>query len=467
MYVEDTVMKTLWVLTEERPREEVLSWIIKRTSEIIEESCVDSDITIEPIFKDNKFYFEYLVKGLSINNIQEIRIIIVSGKSSFVDYLVFVEEERPDKNSIPLLAIEETKTDDSESRNTGVYQRASKFVYIDFYYPDIEKVMFYNLKVEQKEEATLTSVFGTKMLVTIGVKIIGKKLEGEILKPFKDLDELIELKNKMPEPYYGVPIKLRKAEDTIFISGRLIKSGSLSHDPNIGALALIAKNLRVLGWDKAIVITHHGLEQKHLGNNKFVKISNKLGIGLSGLSIPSCTFNELYWYYEERSEKLVTILLHVLILYEMEGVSVIYENHAGCEKGYLYGPDGAPLQIKKYQEGRREEYKKGNKKLIVQLPDLVIFLANEKELISIEGERSVNMEKGLIQLEGFSNIEREELIPLYEPESLEQYLCLYGDSEVQDESRVALTLYTDGTIHIPESKEHLFNKIFRNYLVSK
>ena len=30
----------------------------------------------------------------------------------------------------PIYAIEETKTDDKESRNTGVYQRCSKFIFI-------------------------------------------------------------------------------------------------------------------------------------------------------------------------------------------------------------------------------------------------------------------------------------------------------------------------------------------------
>jgi len=47
--------------------------------------------------------------------------------------------DEPDQNSKPLYAIEETKTDDSESRNTGVYQRSSKFVYVEFYYPGVKK----------------------------------------------------------------------------------------------------------------------------------------------------------------------------------------------------------------------------------------------------------------------------------------------------------------------------------------
>lgn len=74
-----------------------------------------------------------------------------------------------------MYAIEETKTDDKESRNTGVYQRASKFVFVENYYPNIKKIMLYQLKVEQKEKATATYIFGTKLLKTIGVEILGKK----------------------------------------------------------------------------------------------------------------------------------------------------------------------------------------------------------------------------------------------------------------------------------------------------
>jgi hypothetical protein len=42
---------------------------------------------------------------------------------------------------------EETKIDDQESRNTGVYQRCSKFVFIKNYYSNTKLIMLYNLKI--------------------------------------------------------------------------------------------------------------------------------------------------------------------------------------------------------------------------------------------------------------------------------------------------------------------------------
>lgn len=94
-------------------------------------------------------------------------------------------------------------------------------------------------------------------------------------------------------PAANVPILITKTSKTIRISGRLYKSGSLSHDPNIGVLSIISAVLRKLGWKDNIVITHHGLEQKHVGKtNKFVQIANKLNIGLQGLIVPPATFRQ-------------------------------------------------------------------------------------------------------------------------------------------------------------------------------
>lgn len=50
-------------------------------------------------------------------------------------FLIFYQDKQPVVDDTPLYAIEETKTDDKESRNTGVYQRCSKFVFIQNFIP--------------------------------------------------------------------------------------------------------------------------------------------------------------------------------------------------------------------------------------------------------------------------------------------------------------------------------------------
>jgi hypothetical protein len=86
-----------------------------------------------------------------------------------------------------------------------------------------------------------------------------------VFTPFKTIEELIEFKSQMRNaPKCNVPIKITKYDNRFEISGRLYKSGGLSHDPNIGALSIISAVIRKLGWEKAIVITEHGLSQTQL-----------------------------------------------------------------------------------------------------------------------------------------------------------------------------------------------------------
>ena len=134
--------------------------------------------------------------------------------------------------------------------------------------------MLYVLQIEQKEESTETYIFGTKLLFTLGVEILGKKLDSKLFTPFTSVQEVIDLKAKMRRaPAGNTPILITQKHNLIEISGRLFKNNSLAHDPNIGALSAIAATLRHLGWEHTITITQPGLSQKHLTpKNKFVQV---------------------------------------------------------------------------------------------------------------------------------------------------------------------------------------------------
>ncbi|MDR2152476.1 MAG: hypothetical protein LBO72_06620 [Helicobacteraceae bacterium] len=193
--------KRLWILSEERPKAEVLKQIISKFALDNRLSYFVDNLRILPILEDGKFAFTYELIGVRCNKIDKIYIKTISGYSSFVDFLIFYQNRQPDPaKDFPDYAIEETKTDDSESRNTGVYQRCSKFIYIDSFYPSTRKVMLYNLQIDQKATPTQTNIFGTRLLLTIGVEILGKKLDESIFKPFTDIDELIAFKNSMRAP---------------------------------------------------------------------------------------------------------------------------------------------------------------------------------------------------------------------------------------------------------------------------
>ena len=122
--------KNLWFLTEERPKKEVLEVIFKKFASDYNFAIFIDTIRIFPILVDDKFTFTYEITGFRCNKINKFYLKTVSGYSSFVDFLIFYQIKEPTLEDQPLYAIEETKTDDKESRNTGVYQRCSKFIFI-------------------------------------------------------------------------------------------------------------------------------------------------------------------------------------------------------------------------------------------------------------------------------------------------------------------------------------------------
>jgi len=456
--------KNLWILTEERPKREVIASILTMFSKDNKFACFIDTIRILPILENDKFMFLYEVVGFRCNKIERIFIKSVSGFSSFVDFLIFYQENQPTQNDIPFYAIEETKTDDGESRNTGVYQRASKFVFLENYYPEIKKIMLYNLKIKQKKIPTATYVFGTKLLLTLGVKIIGKKLEEKIFKPFNSIDEIILFKKQMRiAPKGNVPILIQKVKSKITISGRLYKSGGLSHDPNIGALSLISAAIRKLGWTGEIIITNHGLKQEYLhAGNKFIKIANYLKLQIQGLVLPISKMQENYWKYEREGEKLGTIFIHLVVENFTKGFS-IFENHAGCEKGYFITSDGEHIPLKKYSD--RKAYKAGNKNKIISIPDLILIDFARSEIINIEGKKYRFRQNGIKEIESFDNIERIYIKKYYPKYKIIRTVVLYGGVEKKVIAiEIGFLLNKNGDLILGIKAPSLFKEAIKNLL---
>ncbi|MHB1665575.1 MAG: hypothetical protein ACYCT7_10030 [bacterium] len=460
----ETENKNLWILTEERPKREVIKVILSKFATDHKIACFIDTIRILPILENNRFSFLYETVGFHCNKIKKIFIKSVSGYSSFVDFLIFYQDKEPIQVDIPLYAIEETKTDDKESRNTGVYQRASKFVYIDYYYPEIKKIMLYSLKIEQKEIPTQTYIFGTKLLLTIGVEILGKKLDDNIFIPFNSVDEIINFKNRMQKaPAGNVPISISKTDNKITISGRLWKSGGLAHDPNIGALSLISAAIRKLGWDKDIVVTEHGLSQEHINqNNKFIKIANILNIELDGLNIPNSSNRTYYWRYETEGEKLGTIFVHLVVENFTEGYS-IFENHAGCEKGYFLTSDGNYIPLEKYSD--RKAYKAGDKTKIINIPDLILIDFRRSEIINVEGKTYKFRQQGIDDLKNYDDIEKIYISKYYPKFKIIRTVVLYGGTEtIVVEIEIGFLLNKNGELILGIKAPELFKEAIKNLL---
>lgn len=422
-------MDTLWILTEERPKSSVIRQIIglyqKDFGGIIE-SIDEDNIRIKPIFDRGYFKFKYVVEGIKIKGITEIVIKTVSGNSSFFDFLVFQQDKQPSENESGnlLMAIEETKTSDDESRNTGVYQRASKFAFIDAFYKNVKLYMLYNDELEAREEKrpSDTSIFGTNMLLSLDVEIVGKDTSKWFTK-FNSIEEIIRFKAGMRQPPAGnVPINITRYTDRIEISGRLSKpadAGNIGHDPNIGALSLISKGLRHLGWDKKIVITQHGVTQRYVdktrGKNKFLYICRILNMELEGICMPKkVSLPDKYWHYEMSSEKIASILLH--IVGEYHGMRGIYQNHAGCERGYFKTKNDELITLPK----------KDKHGINLYIPDLVLHDKKSQYIILVEGKKLTTLQAGLDEIEDYDSIEDEFIKPYYSDCKIYRCVSIFG-----------------------------------------
>lgn len=458
-------MSNLWILTEERPKCSVIDTILRQYAEDFgaNYTCTAALPDIRPIVENGRFAFGYLVEGVSVSGIQNVYLETVSGNSSFVDYLVIRQRERPRNHSLQnvLMAVEETKTSDAESRNTGIYQRASKFVYIDNYCPNAQKYMLYNEEMTSDINRTPTDTnrFGTNMLLTLGVKFIGKTMRG--FHAFSSVDEMVAQKSGMRRPNpTNVPILLHKCPDKITVSGRLAKpkdAGNIGHDPNIGALSCIGYTLRKLGWDKDIVVTHHGVSQTYVdrirGRNKCLFLFQMNRMQLEGITIPQAApLPEYYWNYACTSEKVASIFLHLTCIYG--GLYGIYENHAGCERGYFRTRSGMLLALpKKDRFGEN-----------LLLPDVVLCDEEKRCIYNVEGKLLSTMYAGIEEVETYDAIEQEFIRPHYPEYDIQRWVCVFGGAyRGIPHEKVLLYLNENGEVYIngdaPASIKEAFRKI--------
>ncbi|MFI3300735.1 MAG: hypothetical protein R3Y28_04870 [Candidatus Gastranaerophilales bacterium] len=458
-------MDNLWILTEEKPKISVIKEIIGLyCRDFSGRSTISERVTIVPIITNDFFEFYYKVEGIKLNNCQEIIISTVSGSSSFFDFLVFKQtnKPKPTEDDNLLMVIEETKTSGQESRNTGIYQRASKFVYVEHYFKNIKKYMLYNEELENNESVKPadTIIFGTNMFLSLDIDIIGKETEQWFSK-FNNIQELIDYKNGMRQPPAGnVPIEIVQKNNRIEISGRLSKpadQGNIGHDPNIGALSLIAKTLRYLGWQGDIIITQHGVSQGYInktgGRNKFLYICKILNLKLEGIILPeNINLPSTYWHYEMRSEKMASILLHILA--ENKGLKAIYQNHAGCERGYFVSKEGNLIALPKKDQSGENLY----------IPDLVLYSERHAEVILIEGKKLSTLNQGVEEIELYDSIENEFIKKYYPNCSISRYLTIFGGAlnELPHEN-VLFYLRDDGKIITKDIPEKSMIEIFQNY----
>ena len=436
-------MPNIWLLTEECPKISTVMSILEHFSIDFRHRIISvTNPQIVPLYnRDGTFAFLYELLGVNITRVERIFLCCASGGSSFCDYMLFYQNEMPDQNGFdtPLMIIEETKTSDRESRNSGIFQRGIKFVYARIFYPQTRQYMLYcNDYNPDHSDPTDTNIFGTNIYLNLGIEIIGKEPYMFNYHPFGSIAELIDFKNNMDPPRYGVPTRIDNSNPNyITVSVRVEKNGSISHDPGIGTVAVIASGLRVLGYNRRIIITHHGVTQSMANRargNKLFYICQFLGVELDGIQLPPIPRPTSYWHYEMSSEKVTSIYLHILA--ENYGLVPIFHNHAGCEKCYFISRQGDAIPLPK----------------TTQMPD-VVFLDEANMLITvIEGKKLQTLAQGVIEVDSYADIENDYLIDHeigYYGCNLYRAISIFGDRYPGlPHDRVLIYIDIDGNIYV-------------------
>ena len=395
-------MTNLYILAEELPKSEILSKILEYYCEQFNKKIESiNNPVILPVFTNKKFNYKYKFLDFNIEGINQINIEIVSRISSFVDYLIFEQDFRPEEHDLNndddgnhlKLIVEETKTNDIESRNQ-VFQRISKFIYVEHFYKNVKKLMFYNIQIDNENKMpTASNKLGINILLTLDIDIIG--INKDYFKPFEDEKALIKFKEDMNLPNRtNTPVRIKVCEDQIFISGSLENprgSGNLNHDPNKGQLPALVKVLRKFDCNKEIIIVNHGVTQQTIDRsrgNKFLFLAKILDFKLENIELPEITIPTQYWKYDKKLEKNGTMLLHLTSIFHNPHTTAIFYNHGGGELSYFYNSNGEPTPLSQRN-----------------LPDLILKNEISKEILIIEGKTFDKLQEGLDKLNNFDSIE--------------------------------------------------------------
>lgn len=375
----------------------------------------------------------------NIKDISNVKIYLVEGTGSFIDYLVYKIKSYDNLNEIvsnlhkkpPYIVLESTKTRPHDSGNSGPYQRINKFItlmkiYNIKEYEKIIKILFYDNDLSQKNRSFTR---GIKICKSLNINIVNKynKLPEYYLniKKFETIKDLTkEFNGKLyKEGNNRVRLLIRENNNNIEIQAKLMKpktsyvykkdkdnkkiknqpkvkkiSYRLDNDPNIGFTVSISAFIRFFSdkRNKKIIFINHGLKQSSINNSSHKWFHNMNFIGnyelqnlkLSKKNLLKEKIKKKYFkIVSDTKEKKASILLDCLLReIENDRYWVIFSNHAGTEKTDIKTIDG--------------EYSIPTIKRKEHLyPDLVFIDKKNMILYIIEGKIWKTRNKGLKELE--------------------------------------------------------------------
>ena len=151
------------------------------------------------------------------------------------------------------------------------------------------------------------------------------------------------------------------------------------------------------------------------------------------------------------SEKIASILLHVTG--EYYGLRGIYQNHAGCERGYFKTKSNELIALPK----------KDRNGVNLFLPDLILYDQSSNAIILVEGKKLSTLQYGIEEIENYDSIEQEFIIPNYPDCTILRCISIFGGNlEELPHNKVILYLNENGKIIInpdaPDCIKELFSQ---------
>ena len=113
-----------------------------------------------------------------------------------------------------------------------------------------------------------------------------------------------------------------------------------------------------------------------------------------------------------------------LVVEEFTRARAIYENYAGCERGYFITQNNENLTVEKYEN--RNEYKNGNENARIFIPDLVLADFDREQIINIEGKKFIKVQCGIDELENYDAFENLYIKKHYEDYEIIRTVVLFG-----------------------------------------
>ena len=434
----------LYILGEESPSHEILTVISWYLGKNIEVDIKNVKYEFCPI--NGNLFFE--VNGVSIGNYEKIYYSMVSSiGNSFVDYMIFEDNNLPKPDSKPIAAVEATKNSPRESGNMSD-QRAPKMIALkEKYGRDFRCAYLINHPNTIEHNISIcnhTHDCAFAAMNSIGVEVIFSQYNKVGYKqyqvPFKynTVNDLISMESQKKKRAGTQSRVICRGKGIYDIQVNLFKSYG-NHDPGEGYLASRAYILRKLEPNANINIINHGRDKKYFErkDNKLINCLKYVGVTATiedskvVVEKNENIYDKSYWEYTKTGEKNASIVLEQVLI--KQGKEILFTNHAGCGKSYIE-LNNEFLQAKKT---------KG-------IPDIVAFDREKNTLIVIEGETSKNYKKGITQVlnPAFDSFIRNEFVSRLGEVEVKKYLCTFG--VYNNEPEVIFNLTSDYNVNYNE-----------------